>query len=126
MPVLTQEFANALIRAVLPTALPSAVEDLAHRFVADQPPDIARYVATLQTDYPSYFAPSAAPAHQATTPAPDLSFLSAAERLSRSRPAAPAKRDAPRPLAPAVAAALGEMAPTARLTAYRRLQAGQA
>jgi hypothetical protein len=68
MPEITEGFARALIAAVLPTAAPSAVEDLANRFLRDQPRDLPNYIAVLQSQLPHAFAAPAVVEPAAPTP----------------------------------------------------------
>jgi hypothetical protein len=107
----------------------SGVADLLHRAQAQFGETTTPTAAALQS-WAEALKTSAAPHLFAqATPAPaaaDISFLSVGERLTRGRPAAPAKRAAPRPLAPEVVADLDKLSPTERLTAYRAMQAGQA
>lgn len=88
MPELRDDFIHALIQQVLPGAAPSAVEDLARRFVHDQPADIATYITTLRAQLPHAFPP-ATPVDAAPTPDSPAYNQYALDHLSELAGAAP-------------------------------------
>lgn len=91
MPELTTDAVHALIRALMPTLLPSAVEDVSNRIVKDQPNDMVVYAQTLQKELPHCFAP-ATPVDAAPTadqPGYNQYALDHLEQLA-GQPAAPA------------------------------------
>jgi hypothetical protein len=88
MPEITEEFAHALFQALCPTAAPSAIEDLANRFLRDQPRDLPNYIAVLQSQLPHAFAP---PAVEPAPPAPGTrAVLADADLLAMAGAAPPA------------------------------------
>ena len=88
--------------------------------------DVDTWLAALKPAAPHLFTPPPTVARAASPVAPEHQGLSTAERLTRYRPAAVKRQPTASPvLSEAQQAELAQLAPTARLTAFRALRGPQ-